>query len=226
MSADVLTCSGLAESVAAAAFSRVGQRVLHVDRSVLLPYWELHLCDMKKMSLETTHKADLILSFRRSYYAANWASFTFNGLLNWIEQYHVSIKVLTYWPKLSRCLAYTNCNQQWVHLSFYYFLVGRESARGASGLVEPVRGWGGAYLPVKSRLCICQEPAGVLLHQVNIQGCLLSAGPESCFDHVAYFSEEDEDVEEASNSTPPNEANEDAVKESSETESAGQSHLL
>uniref|UniRef100_H3CQ88 Rab proteins geranylgeranyltransferase component A n=1 Tax=Tetraodon nigroviridis TaxID=99883 RepID=H3CQ88_TETNG len=52
----VILGTGLAESVAAAAFSRVGQRVLHVDR--------------------------------RSYYAANWASFTFNGLLNWIEQYH------------------------------------------------------------------------------------------------------------------------------------------
>uniref|UniRef100_A0A671TQP7 Rab proteins geranylgeranyltransferase component A n=1 Tax=Sparus aurata TaxID=8175 RepID=A0A671TQP7_SPAAU len=48
---------GLAESVVAAAFSRVGQRVLHVDR--------------------------------RSYYAANWASFTFNGLLTWIQQHHV-----------------------------------------------------------------------------------------------------------------------------------------
>ncbi|TNM84396.1 hypothetical protein fugu_008574 [Takifugu bimaculatus] len=52
----VILGTGLAESVAAAAFSRVGQRVLHVDR--------------------------------RSYYAANWASFTFNGLLNWIKQYH------------------------------------------------------------------------------------------------------------------------------------------
>ncbi|XP_056911284.1 rab proteins geranylgeranyltransferase component A 1 isoform X2 [Takifugu flavidus] len=52
----VILGTGLAESVAAAAFSRVGQRVLHVDR--------------------------------RSYYAANWASFTFNGLLNWIQQYH------------------------------------------------------------------------------------------------------------------------------------------
>uniref|UniRef100_A0A6Q2XJB3 Rab proteins geranylgeranyltransferase component A n=1 Tax=Esox lucius TaxID=8010 RepID=A0A6Q2XJB3_ESOLU len=46
---------GLSESVIAAACSRVGQRVLHVDR--------------------------------RSYYAGNWASFTFNGLLSWIEEY-------------------------------------------------------------------------------------------------------------------------------------------
>uniref|UniRef100_A0AAQ6IFH6 Rab proteins geranylgeranyltransferase component A n=1 Tax=Anabas testudineus TaxID=64144 RepID=A0AAQ6IFH6_ANATE len=45
----------LAESVVAAACSRVGQRVLHVDR--------------------------------RSYYAANWASFTFTGLLTWIQQH-------------------------------------------------------------------------------------------------------------------------------------------
>ncbi|CAB1315906.1 unnamed protein product [Coregonus sp. 'balchen'] len=46
---------GLSESVIAAACSRVGQRVLHVDR--------------------------------RNYYAGNWASFTFNGLLSWIEEY-------------------------------------------------------------------------------------------------------------------------------------------
>lgn len=42
-----------------------------------------------------------IVSFRRSYYAANWASFTFNGLLNWIQQYQVSIKVFSYCWKLS-----------------------------------------------------------------------------------------------------------------------------
>ncbi|KAK5858092.1 hypothetical protein PBY51_002261 [Eleginops maclovinus] len=51
----VILGTGLAESVAAAAFSRVGQRVLHLDR--------------------------------RSYYAANWASFTFNALLTWIQQH-------------------------------------------------------------------------------------------------------------------------------------------
>ncbi|XP_029304234.1 rab proteins geranylgeranyltransferase component A 1 isoform X2 [Cottoperca gobio] len=52
----VILGTGLAESVVAAAFSRVGQRVLHLDR--------------------------------RSYYAANWASFTFNALLTWIQQHH------------------------------------------------------------------------------------------------------------------------------------------
>ncbi|ROJ62536.1 Rab proteins geranylgeranyltransferase component A 1 [Anabarilius grahami] len=46
---------GLTESVIAAACSRVGQSVLHLDR--------------------------------RNYYAGNWASFTFNGLLSWIEEY-------------------------------------------------------------------------------------------------------------------------------------------
>ncbi|XP_029029930.1 rab proteins geranylgeranyltransferase component A 1 isoform X2 [Betta splendens] len=51
----VILGTGLPESVVAAACSRVGQRVLHLDR--------------------------------RSYYAANWASFTFNGLLSWIQQY-------------------------------------------------------------------------------------------------------------------------------------------
>ncbi|XP_059208425.1 rab proteins geranylgeranyltransferase component A 1 [Centropristis striata] len=52
----VILGTGLAESVVAAAFSRVGQRVLHLDR--------------------------------RSYYAANWASFTFNALLTWIQEHH------------------------------------------------------------------------------------------------------------------------------------------
>uniref|UniRef100_A0A673MAP0 Rab proteins geranylgeranyltransferase component A n=1 Tax=Sinocyclocheilus rhinocerous TaxID=307959 RepID=A0A673MAP0_9TELE len=50
---------GLTESVIAAACSRVGQNVLHLDR--------------------------------RNYYAGNWASFTFNGLLSWIEEYKVII---------------------------------------------------------------------------------------------------------------------------------------
>ncbi|XP_037543666.1 rab proteins geranylgeranyltransferase component A 1 [Nematolebias whitei] len=50
----VILGTGLSESVVAAACSRVGQRVLHLDR--------------------------------RSYYAANWASFTFNGLLTWIQE--------------------------------------------------------------------------------------------------------------------------------------------
>lgn len=70
------------------------------------------------MQLETTYKSDLIVSFRRSYYAANWASFTFNGLLNWIEQYHVSIKVFCYWRK-KVLMGFTSL----------HFLVGRESAR-------------------------------------------------------------------------------------------------
>ncbi|CAL8281287.1 unnamed protein product [Arctogadus glacialis] len=50
----VILGTGLVESVVAAACSRVGQRVLHLDR--------------------------------RSYYAGKWASFTFNGLLSWIEE--------------------------------------------------------------------------------------------------------------------------------------------
>ncbi|XP_056587662.1 rab proteins geranylgeranyltransferase component A 1 [Triplophysa dalaica] len=51
----VILGTGLTESVIAAACSRVGQSVLHLDR--------------------------------RTYYAGNWASFTFNGLLSWIEDY-------------------------------------------------------------------------------------------------------------------------------------------
>ncbi|XP_016306995.1 rab proteins geranylgeranyltransferase component A 2-like isoform X1 [Sinocyclocheilus anshuiensis] len=51
----VILGTGLTESVIAAACSRVGQNVLHLDR--------------------------------RNYYAGNWASFTFNALLSWIEEY-------------------------------------------------------------------------------------------------------------------------------------------
>uniref|UniRef100_A0A3B4X6G6 CHM Rab escort protein n=1 Tax=Seriola lalandi dorsalis TaxID=1841481 RepID=A0A3B4X6G6_SERLL len=61
----VILGTGLAESVVAAACSRVGQRVLHLDR--------------------------------KSYYAANWASFTFNGLLTWIQQHHVSTTLCSDW---------------------------------------------------------------------------------------------------------------------------------
>ncbi|XP_053702914.1 rab proteins geranylgeranyltransferase component A 1 [Synchiropus splendidus] len=50
----VILGTGLAESVVGAACSRVGQKVLHLDR--------------------------------KTYYASNWASFTFNGLLTWIQQ--------------------------------------------------------------------------------------------------------------------------------------------
>uniref|UniRef100_A0A1A7XRM5 Rab proteins geranylgeranyltransferase component A n=1 Tax=Iconisemion striatum TaxID=60296 RepID=A0A1A7XRM5_9TELE len=53
----VILGTGLTESVVAAACSRVGQRVLHLDR--------------------------------RSFYAANWASFTFNSLLTWIEEHNI-----------------------------------------------------------------------------------------------------------------------------------------
>uniref|UniRef100_A0AAQ6IH19 Rab proteins geranylgeranyltransferase component A n=1 Tax=Anabas testudineus TaxID=64144 RepID=A0AAQ6IH19_ANATE len=63
-----IVCSGLAESVVAAACSRVGQRVLHVDR--------------------------------RSYYAANWASFTFTGLLTWIQQHQVNAALYMYITEL------------------------------------------------------------------------------------------------------------------------------
>uniref|UniRef100_A0A3B4AYZ2 Rab proteins geranylgeranyltransferase component A n=1 Tax=Periophthalmus magnuspinnatus TaxID=409849 RepID=A0A3B4AYZ2_9GOBI len=50
----VIVGTGLCEAVVAAACSRVGQRVLHLDR--------------------------------RSYYAGDWASFTFPGLLSWIQE--------------------------------------------------------------------------------------------------------------------------------------------
>uniref|UniRef100_A0A674MLF4 Rab proteins geranylgeranyltransferase component A n=1 Tax=Takifugu rubripes TaxID=31033 RepID=A0A674MLF4_TAKRU len=130
----VILGTGLAESVAAAAFSRVGQRVLHVDR--------------------------------RSYYAANWASFTFNGLLNWIQQYHV------------------NELQDW------------------SSLLED-----------GEEVIYLSNPDTASIKNLQV---------------FCFTSEEDEKEEEASSSTPTNaaedhniNADEEAVKESSETESAG-----
>ncbi|XP_078403343.1 rab proteins geranylgeranyltransferase component A 1 [Cetorhinus maximus] len=50
----VILGTGLQEAIIAAACSRIGQRVLHVDR--------------------------------RNYYGGNWASFSFSGLLSWIEE--------------------------------------------------------------------------------------------------------------------------------------------
>uniref|UniRef100_A0A3Q2ZE82 Rab proteins geranylgeranyltransferase component A n=1 Tax=Kryptolebias marmoratus TaxID=37003 RepID=A0A3Q2ZE82_KRYMA len=64
----VILGTGLAESVVAAACSRVGQRVLHLDR--------------------------------RSYYAANWASFTFNGLLTWIQEQNSQTEEVRDWSSL------------------------------------------------------------------------------------------------------------------------------
>lgn len=77
---------GLAESVVSAALSRVGQRVLHVDR-------------FGTTSSRLTHRfrprwdcrcVNPFVYYRRSYYAADWASFTFNGLLTWIQEQKVS----------------------------------------------------------------------------------------------------------------------------------------
>lgn len=41
---------------------------------------------------EINHICDV---FRRKYYAGNWASFNFNGLLSWIEEYEVSVRDLS-----------------------------------------------------------------------------------------------------------------------------------
>lgn len=51
----VIIGTGLPESILAAACSRSGQRVLHIDS--------------------------------RSYYGGNWASFSFSGLLSWLQEY-------------------------------------------------------------------------------------------------------------------------------------------
>ncbi|KAE8287824.1 Rab proteins geranylgeranyltransferase component A 1 [Larimichthys crocea] len=132
----VILGTGLAESVVAAAFSRVGQRVLHVDR--------------------------------RSYYAANWASFTFNSLLTWIQEHHEESQP--------------------------------EEAQDWSSLLED-----GEEL-----IYLSPDPASIS----NVQA-------------FCFTSEEDEEEEKASSPDPPNTteektggANEDIVKETSETESA------
>uniref|UniRef100_A0A3B3DAD5 Rab proteins geranylgeranyltransferase component A n=1 Tax=Oryzias melastigma TaxID=30732 RepID=A0A3B3DAD5_ORYME len=95
----VILGTGLTESVVAAACSRVGQRVLHLDR--------------------------------RSYYAANWASFTFNALLTWIQEQQVS-----------SCLWVST--QQVSPQSHLSVLTGGASARASTGLVEPAGRRGGA----------------------------------------------------------------------------------
>ncbi|XP_030064890.1 rab proteins geranylgeranyltransferase component A 1 isoform X1 [Microcaecilia unicolor] len=51
----VILGTGLPEAIIAAACSRIGQRVLHIDV--------------------------------KNYYGGNWASFTFSGLLSWLEEY-------------------------------------------------------------------------------------------------------------------------------------------
>ncbi|MEQ2245826.1 hypothetical protein ILYODFUR_031926, partial [Ilyodon furcidens] len=118
----------LAESVVAAACSRVGQRVLHLDR--------------------------------RSYYAANWASFTFNGLLTWIKEQNEEPKP------------------------------------------EEVKDWSSLM-----------EEGEELIHLANSDSASIT--------NLQVFSFTSEEEEEAPNTTEEEKAaDEDAVKESSETESA------
>ncbi|XP_008400051.1 rab proteins geranylgeranyltransferase component A 1 [Poecilia reticulata] len=127
----VILGTGLAESVVAAACSRVGQRVLHLDR--------------------------------RSYYAANWASFTFNGLLTWIQEQNEEPKP------------------------------------------EEVRDWSGLTEEGEELIHLSQADSASI---TNLQV-------------FSYASEEEEEEEEAANTTEEEKAaDEDAVKESSETESA------
>lgn len=81
---------GLTESVVSAALSRVGQRVLHVDR------WGT-TCSLLNHQLGPRWDCRCVnpfIHYRRSYYAADWASFTFNGLLTWIQEQKVSSKLL------------------------------------------------------------------------------------------------------------------------------------
>ncbi|XP_054873435.1 rab proteins geranylgeranyltransferase component A 1 isoform X2 [Amphiprion ocellaris] len=125
----VILGTGLAESVVAAACSRVGQRVLHLDR--------------------------------RSYYAANWASFTFNGLLSWIQQHQ------------------------------------------EESLPEEVQDWSGLLEEGEELIYLSNsDPASIRNLQV-----------------FCYTSEEDEE-EEAVSPGPSETTEEEAVKETSETESA------
>lgn len=184
---------------------------LHPAHHLWHRYW-VQLLNVKMADRWTS------LCFRRSYYAADWASFTFNGLLTWIQQHHVSTTLLSDWLLQSppwSCRKTTNMEdstaaehdgkdkgsrkcidrlhwgviRSFIGLLIRYIvcsviivplcvracvLVGGSSARGGPGLVEPVGGRGGADLPVKLRLCLHQEPAGVLFHQVNLRLCCVS----------------------------------------------------
>ncbi|XP_038156632.1 rab proteins geranylgeranyltransferase component A 1 isoform X1 [Cyprinodon tularosa] len=126
----VILGTGLAESVVAAACSRVGQRVLHLDR--------------------------------RSHYAANWASFTFNGLLTWIEEQKEESKP----EKIEDWSSLVEEGEELIHLSN-------------------------------------SEPASI----TNLQ--------------VFSYTSEEEEADEPNTIEEEKAAGEDAVKESSETESAG-----
>lgn len=99
--------------------------------------------------------------FRKSYYAANWASFTFSGLLTWIQQHQVSAALCSDW-------LLNICEDGGFHWDRSYLLsiVGGAPAGGSPGLLESVGGRGGANLPVQPWLRLHQEPAGVLFHQV------------------------------------------------------------
>lgn len=63
---------------------------LHPAHHLWHRYW-VQLLNVKMADRWTS------LCFRRSYYAADWASFTFNGLLTWIQQHHVSTTLLSDW---------------------------------------------------------------------------------------------------------------------------------
>lgn len=96
--------------------------------------FQLHL-----VTSQITQMKNPIVSFRRSYYAANWASFTFNGLLNWIQQYQVSIKVFFLIVGNCQCLVWTNWDPQWDHLSRIWLHQGKRRFCSASLTAFPGR---------------------------------------------------------------------------------------
>lgn len=73
--------AGMAESIVAAAASRVGKKVLHLDRYRTLrwnPEW-----------LPWAHQLRIITSYfprRNDYYGGMWASFNFDALQKWLEE--------------------------------------------------------------------------------------------------------------------------------------------
>ena len=67
--------SGMTESIVAAAASRVGKRVLHLDRFVFIIY--LLVLKLNLLLIQ--------FYFSNEYYGGLWATFNFDGLQKWIE---------------------------------------------------------------------------------------------------------------------------------------------
>lgn len=74
--------SGMTESIIAAAASRIGKRVLHLDRYICTNIFIKHL----KMYWYILILNLCIGYYRNDYYGGMWASFTFEALQKWLDE--------------------------------------------------------------------------------------------------------------------------------------------